>query len=370
MIWTAFRGNGARTGLTAGVTFSAPPDLAWARPLGEGILASPVVAGNRVYVAGKDGLVSCFDQGGETPDGAWPVRVAGSIAATPLLFGGRLYVATLGGELFAFNAATGDLEGHVADLGRIDASLAAAEESGLVIAVTQQGEACGFDRDLGVRWRFPDRGERPVGGGFRASPAVAEGVLCAVSEPGEVVVLDQAGGHVRERWRAWASGEVLATPLIVRGFLCVLTKAAELTTYRLGDGRIHARGTCHGAGYVVASPALASADRGLLVFGAADGRIHGIDYLSGRPETGFPVDPGFPAPEPMVSSPACAGGLAILGSDAGHVLAIDVTGAKVAWSLALGTPVRSSPALDADRLYVCAEDGTLYAFAPGSVPTR
>jgi len=365
--WTAFRGNGARTGLTAGPTLCDPPDLAWTRSLGEGIVASPVAAGGRVYVVGKLGLVAAFDREGETPSlPGWPARVAGTVASTPLLFGGRLYVATLEGAICAFDAETGQSVAQVADLGGIEASLAADEESGQVVAVTQQGMAFGFDRDLAPRWRFPDRGERTVAGGFRASPAVAEGALVAVSESGEVVVLDQASGHVHERWRAWAPGEVLATPVIARGFVCVLTKGAELTTYRLGDGRIHARGACHGAAFVAASPALIAADRAILVFGSADGRVHAIDYLSGRSEPLFPLDPGFPASEPMVSSPAAAGGLAVLGTDAGHLLAVDAAKARVAWSLPLAGPIRSSPALDGDRLYVCTEDGTLYAFSPAA----
>ncbi len=364
MIWTAFRGNGARTGLSTGPALPAVPDLAWTRQLGEAVVASPIAAGGIVYVAGKQGLVAAFDRDGNPAGAGWPVRVDGAIAATPLFFGGRLYVATLGGTVYALDVATGEIIAQCDDLGGIEASLAADEESGLVVAVTQQGTAHGLDRDLAPRWKFPERGERAIGGGFRASPAVADGALVAVSEPGEVVVLDQAGGHVHERWRAWAPGQVLATPVIARGFVCVLTKAGELTTYRLGDGRIHARGSCPGAAFVVASPALVAADRATLVFGSADGKIHAIDYLSGRPELYFPVDPGFPAPEPMVSSPACAGGLAIMGSDAGHLLAVDVAKGALAWSMPLGGPVRSSPALDADRLYVCSEEGLLYAFEP------
>jgi outer membrane protein assembly factor BamB len=366
--WTAFRAGAARTGTAGGPALAAAPDLTWSAQLGEPVLASPIVAGDIVYLAGKNGLMAAFDRDGRPfaprADGLWPVRLPGAVAATPTWYRGRLFVATLEGAVFALDGFTGRIVAKIQNLGPIDASPAIHEDSGLIVVATQTGTVYGLDPDLDVQWRFPDRGDRPFGAAFRASPAIGDGALVLVTEAGETVALDIAGARVRERWRAWAPGEVLATPLIAKGFACLLTKAGIPVVYRLGDGRLHARGLGSGPSFVVASPALAVADHAVLVAGGGDGLIYGFDLLTGKPEPGFPIDPGFPAADPIVSSAACAAGLAIAGDDGGRLFAIDMASRRVAWHLALRAPLRSSPALSGDRLYVATEDGTLYGFRP------
>ncbi len=367
--WEAFRGSSERTGSARAVPFREAPRLLWSREIGEPVVASPVVGAGVVFLAGKAGLVTAFDRSGHLfsprPEASWPARVEGPVAATPLYHRGRLYIATLSGQVAVFDALSGRQLALASDLGPIDASPAADESSGTVVVATQQGTLLGLDLEtLALRWKFPGKGDRPPGTAFRASPAIGDGALVAVTEAGEILTLDIAGSHVRERWRAWAPGEVLATPVIVKGFVCVLTKHGELTTYRLGDGRMHARGSSQDAGFVVASPALAAVDRGALVFGGADGRVHAIDYLSAQVPPGYPLQPDFPSSAPFLASAAAVGSMAILADDAGHVLGVDAERRQMAWHVNLGAPVRSSPALDGDRLYVCTEDGTLFAYAP------
>lgn len=379
--WDTFRGDAARTGRACRLAeawldpVANAPRLEWSLEFGESVVASPVVGAGLVFVAGKDGLVAAFDRAGRsfsTGDPGWPLRLSGTIAATPLYHRGMLYVATLAGEVLALDALKGRQIAAAMDLGPIDASPAMDPLGGTLVVATHQGTLVGLDRGtLSMRWHFPSPGDRPPGAPFHASPALADGVVVAVTEAGEIVALDVSATHARERWRAWAPGEVLATPVILKGFVCVLSKSGELATYRLGDGRLHARGVSPGASFVVGSPALAALNLeasqptgpGGLVFGGADGRVHAFDYLVAQVPGGYPVDPGFPVPGPFLASPAVAGRLAIMADDSGHMIGLDTVARRMAWTLALTGPVRSSPALDGDRLYVCTETGTLCAFS-------
>lgn len=365
--WDTFRGNAARTGSVRSTAAASLPSLSWNHDLGEPVVASPIVGQGIVFVAGKEGLVAAFDRAGRPfspPGSEWPVRVPDSVASTPLYHRGAVYVATLAGRVIALDAPSGRRVAEAADLGPIDASPAVDPAGGTVVVATHHGGLIGLDREtLAVRWRFPGKGDRPLGAAFRASPAVGEGALVAVTEAGEIVALDVTGSHARERWRAWAPGEVLGTPVILKGFVCVLTKSGELATYRLGDGRLNGKGASQGASFVVSSPALAPFGGDGLLFGGADGMLHAFDYLAARVQEGFPVNPEFPTPEPFLASPAVAGDIAILADDAGHLLGFDVARREPVWKMALGSPVRSSPALDGERLYVCTESGTLYCFA-------
>ena len=64
----------------------------------------------------------------------------------------------------------------------------------------------------------------------------------------------------------------------------------------------------------------------------------------------------------VVSSPAVAGSVIYVGSEDGHLYAVDrMTGEKL-WDYATGDMVTSSPAVENGTVYVGSHDGNLYAF--------
>ncbi len=76
--------------------------LVWRMPMGSPIVAAPVVAGGKVYVAATSGALACFD--GQTGRTLWTFddlkeHADDSLYANPILAGGRLYLGA-GGKLF------------------------------------------------------------------------------------------------------------------------------------------------------------------------------------------------------------------------------------------------------------------------------
>ena len=63
--------------------------------LQEELTAPPAVAGNRLFIGGKQGVLYCLDAGNGRP--FWDFDAGSEILSTPSLLGDRVYVGT-GGE--------------------------------------------------------------------------------------------------------------------------------------------------------------------------------------------------------------------------------------------------------------------------------
>jgi outer membrane protein assembly factor BamB len=71
---------------------------------GERALTPPAVAGGRVYAAGREGLLRCWD--GSSGELRWAVALGGPALAQPVVAGGRVSVGLEDGRLVSFS--TGD----------------------------------------------------------------------------------------------------------------------------------------------------------------------------------------------------------------------------------------------------------------------
>jgi len=68
---------------------------------------------------------------------------------------------------------------------------------------------------------------------------------------------------------------------------------------------------------------------------------------------------------PVHSSPVVASGLAIVGTDAGSVLALDLATGELRWSFPAGAPVEAPPLVVDDTVYVGSGDGSFFALGLG-----
>ena len=95
--WSTFAHDLARTGHEAqatgiGVQNVGSLKLRWQAAVGASVIASPLVAGGSVYVAGMDGTVRSYD----TTAGAlnWQTAIGGPIRMTPTIIDGLLFAGT------------------------------------------------------------------------------------------------------------------------------------------------------------------------------------------------------------------------------------------------------------------------------------
>ena len=105
---------------------------------------------------------------------------------------------------------------------------------------------------------------------------------------------------------------------------------------------------------VRSSPAVAG---GTVYVGSNDGHLYAIDAETGQQQWQFETG------DDVSSSPAVAGGTVYVGSYDGHLYAIDAETGQQQWQFETWTwgDVRSSPAVAGGTVYVGSDDGHLYA---------
>lgn len=89
----------------------------------------------------------------------------------------------------------------------------------------------------------------------------------------------------------------------------------------------------------------------------------GNSYIDIAPATQGKVKWTFPAEGPIDSSPAIYKGVIYVGSDDGHVYAIDETSGRMLWRSKLGDKVKSSPAVEGGVLVVGCEDKKVWGLS-------
>lgn len=117
--WPQFMGNAAHNGDGADAALVPPLGLLAQVKLDDAVVASPAVAGGRVYVVDQMGTAYAVDPAAgkvlwkSAPDGA---AAMGSNTASPCVANGRMFFATAAGRLHVLDANDGKALARV-DLG-------------------------------------------------------------------------------------------------------------------------------------------------------------------------------------------------------------------------------------------------------------
>lgn len=168
----------------------------WRADVGDYIARStPALSGDTLYVAAGYSLLALD---AETGRERWsvPLRFAGS--SSPVVVGDRLYVATQEGHVSAFTTATGDEVWHYRNDNLLFGSPSVAE--GVVVIGDEAGIVTGLDIGTGREvW------QQPLDGEIFATPAIADGVVYVATTAPSLVALDVQTGE--ERWRRGVGGE-------------------------------------------------------------------------------------------------------------------------------------------------------------------
>lgn len=194
-------------------------ELRWAREIGQPLRCAPAVAGERLYVASGDGTLAAVSLDGTL---IWRVAHEIPLLATPAI------------------TADGPL------------------------VVERAGRVSAYDAAGNLRWRRELA--EPC---YYAAPLVADGAVYLATASGSLWKLDVATGAVI--WRRAGLGPVYATPALQGRRLLVGDNNGVLHLVDADSGDLPATWEVGGA---IQSTPLAVGD--LLVFGARDGRVHGV----------------------------------------------------------------------------------------------
>ena len=178
--------------------------------------SSPTIAGETVYVGGRDGFLRALELG--TGRARWSKRMGPQVNASPAVVAGVVIIADDDGMVVALDAGDGEQVWEAGTGGMVIASPVVVGE--LVYVANNGGELIAIELSTG-RWRWATRGRGAIVG----TPAMADRWLIAAANDGMVRAF-----HPLTGWVGWehSMGQPVFAPPTVAGDLVVVTGADGL----------------------------------------------------------------------------------------------------------------------------------------------
>ena len=371
--WPQSGGNATR--FIGHVAASASPSLAWRSDAGSGsggrVIASPVVAGGRVYTLDAASNVSAFDA--STGSRAWQVNITpeneyavdgfgGGLAYE----GGKLFVSSGFGKLFAIDPASGAISwtGNL----RTPSRAAPAVADGRVYAVTRDNRIFAFDAASGEELWNRQGLEQAAGILGGAAPAAGDDVVIAPYSSGELnAYLAISGRPIWDQELAGTSGgtglsvfnDVAGDPVIANGVVYAASQSGRLAAIDIKSGdRLWTR-NLGGRN----APAIAG---NALFFVTTNGDAMALALDTGETIWAQPLG-AYEDPEdredPIVwAGPVLAGGNLLLTSNAETMVLLDPATGGLRAQIELPDGVSNPPAIANGTIYMLSDRASLLAY--------
>jgi outer membrane protein assembly factor BamB len=272
----------------------------WVFPTGNRVVSSPVMQGNAVYFGSDDGNVYAVDAASGRQ--LWKYTTKGAVSASPAVEGDTLYVGSFDGHFYALNARTGVLRWKFATGGErrfeakgihgwqpasqtfldpFDVFLSSpVVAGGSVYFGSGDGNLYALDAASGeLKWKFK------TGDVVHSSPAYVDGVLYFGSWDSWFYAVDARSGT--EKWRFHGGEDALihnqvgfqSSAAVVNGVVYVGCRDSNLYALDAATGKEKWRFN-NAASWVITSPAVT---QGKVIFGTSDSSLfHMVDAETGK----------------------------------------------------------------------------------------
>jgi|GEM_PF-6189903 len=335
----------------------------WAALLQGDVVSSPAVdAQGNIYIAALNGVYAYDENGNEQWD--FVISQVKHFRSSPAVGAGPvIYIGSTDGSLYAIDHEGDELWQFTT--GDSIVSSPVVGNSGVVYIGSDSDNLYAVNSDGSQRWAFPTNGE------IKSSPAfTGDGVVYVGSDDGNIYAVDTTGAQV---WTVSTGDKVRSSPAL----------AIDGTVY-IGsdDGKLYSidqSGAVNWA-YDVGSPIRSSpaiGEEGTIYFGADNGTLYALNpdqSLAWSYQTGDAIRSSPAVSYFSYQGPGGDRELVYVGSDDGSVYAVtsmntgnsQISPGDLEWSIDTGSPVRSSPALDGNMLYIGSNDYNLHALGGGS----
>jgi eukaryotic-like serine/threonine-protein kinase len=338
-----FRGDATHSGSYAGSAPRRFHRIKWKFPTGDRIVSSPVIDGRRIYFGGDDGNIYAVDA--ETGHQIWKRPTGGPVSSTPAIAAGVVYATSYDGKLYALNVETGAAKWKFATGGerRFEAKGIHGFEpktqtiadpfdiflsspvvaQGAVYFGSGDGNLYAVDAASGeLRWKFK------TGDVVHSSPAFADGVLFFGSWDSYFYAVDAATG--KEKWRFHGGEDALihnqvgfqSSPALANGVVYIGCRDSNLYALDAATGKEKWR-FFNELSWVITSPAVV---QGKVFFGTSDSSLyHVLDAITGKPVL------KQQSKAYLFSSPAVAADVVFIGVLNGTLEARDIKTGELLW---------------------------------------
>lgn len=206
---------------------AATGEKLWSVSVGGRVWATPLLAGERLYVSTLNHKLFALDTSAQGKT-VWTFEQAqGALAGSPVLDGDTLYVGSFDHRLYAIDAQTGRPRWNHITPGWVWDGLAVISDTVYVGDLSGYVQALSTD-DGQPMWSQPTK----VDGAVRANPLYAGGNLIVVTDAGNIYALDPGNGSLR--WAANApNSRLLTRPVLESGQLLLATLSGPVQLYSL-----------------------------------------------------------------------------------------------------------------------------------------
>jgi outer membrane protein assembly factor BamB len=357
-----FRGDAAHSGNYAGQAPRQFRRVKWKFPTGNRIVSSPVWQDKVLYFGGDDGNIYAVDP--ETGRQIWKQPAGGPAPCTPAVANGIVYATSYDGKFYALNAKTGAVKWKFATGGErrfeakglhgfqpknqtvadpFDVYLSSpVVAQGAVYFGSGDGNLYALDAASGdLKWKFQ------TGDVVHSSPAYADGTVYFGSWDSFFYAVDAATG--KEKWRFHSGEDPLihnqvgfqSSPAVVDGVVYVGCRDSNLYALDAATGKEKWRFN-NEMSWVITSPAVV---QGKVVFATSDSSLYYVlDAATGKSVLKM-QDKSY-----MFSSPAVAGDVVLIGVLNGTLQARDLKSGEALWDFQTETSRQNKGwVLTADR---------------------
>ncbi len=339
------------------------------------------------------------------PAVAWSFDTGKEVVAAPVLADGVLYCGSTGYALYALDAATGGLIWKLNTKFPVSAKAAVA---GDLVCFECGNILSGVDRRTGkVLWEFAAKPFRPIASMdltdyHRSSPVIVDGVAYYGDDWGNLNGVDVRDGKLVFQYTTPTQRPIRATPAVHDGKVFFGDWEGEVYAVSLAERKLlwqHTQENCRPYYGAVVSEFVVH--DGLVYFGSQHDVFAPLDAATGKPawtftepkHTYLPATPllhegrvitattiftnsvlclargdlvwAFQGEGIFFTKPALHGSTLLVNSTnfggTGYLYLLDVRTGELRHSLRIEKASPSAPAVDAERVYLGAGDGRLYA---------
>jgi eukaryotic-like serine/threonine-protein kinase len=340
---TMFRGDLAHSGVYAGAGPRQFHGLKWKFATGSRIVSSPVWSDGVIFFGSDDGNVYAVDAAAGRQN--WKFSTGGPVPSSPAVAEGRAYFASYDGGLYAVDSRTGRLKWKFKTGGErrfeakglhgmqpknqtfpdpYDVYLSSpVVAQGTVYFGSGDGNLYALDAATGeLRWKFH------TGDVVHASPAYADGAVYFGSWDSYFYAVDAATGH--EKWRFHGGEDPLihnqvgfqSSPAVVDGVVYTGCRDSNVYALDAATGKEKWR-VYNQMSWVNSSPAVV---QGKVFYATSDSSLfHAVDAATGKPLFKQQLKAY------VFSSPAVAGEVVYLGVLNGTLEARDLNTGDLLW---------------------------------------
>ncbi len=282
----------------------------------------------------------------------WQVELGDQILATSAIVGNRVYVPCLSGELVCLDLKTGKRVWTYKSVEVVDKnSFAPGFKSSPTVTAThvylgdEDGVFHAIDRKSGKQaWVFRTDGE------IFSSASIYQGSILFGSYDNNLYCLNEADGKLK--WKYTTDGYVHCAPAIAGNFTFIAGCDEHLRKINIETGEQQADMPLET--YLIASPAVAG---DVLYVGTYASEVVAVNWQTMAVNWRYRTGAGE---FPFHSSAALGDKVLVIGSRDKSVHGVKRETGERAWTFTTRAKIDSSPAIVGDRVFIGSHDGNLY----------